>query len=60
MLYSNEKYPAQMEHLPEDVRHKAIQITNEMLVDGDIRYHKDFIILKAIQKARQSVAQKND
>jgi uncharacterized protein YdaT len=58
MLYSKDSYPSVMEPLPEEVRQKAIQFTNEMLIDGDVRYHKDFIILKAIQKAMLSVSRK--
>jgi uncharacterized protein YdaT len=58
MLYTTERYPRQMENLPDDVRRMAIKITNDMLVDNDVRYHEDFIILQAIHKARLSVAQK--
>jgi len=42
------------------VRRTAIEITNDMLLDGDIRHHKDFIILIAIQKAKQQVLEKSD
>jgi uncharacterized protein YdaT len=58
MLYSKDSYPSVMEPLSEEVRQKAIQISNEMLLDGNVRYHKDFIVLQAIQKARLSVIQK--
>jgi uncharacterized protein YdaT len=51
MLYSETKYPDVMKQLPEDVRRTAIKITNDMLLDGDVRHHKDLIILIAIQKA---------
>ena len=47
-----------MEPLSEEVRRKAIQFSNEMLLDGNVRYHKDFVILQAIEKARLSVTQK--
>jgi hypothetical protein len=60
MLYSETRYPEKMKNLPEDVRRKAIKITNDMLVDGDVRYHKDFIILKAILEAKQWAKQKSD
>jgi len=60
MLYSETKYPDAMNKLPEDVRRTAIEITNDMLLDGDVRYHKDFIILIAIQKAKQQVKEKSD
>ncbi|MCJ7716675.1 MAG: hypothetical protein MUO54_09165 [Anaerolineales bacterium] len=51
--YSVERYPAEMKGLPEEVRRKAIKITNDMLMDGNIRYHRDFIILVAIQEAKR-------
>ena len=51
--YSEERYPAEMKGLPEEVRQKAIKITNDMLMDGNIRYHRDFIILVAIQEAKR-------
>ena len=60
MLYSETKYPEVMKQLPEDVRRTAIEITNDMLLDGDVRYHKDYIILLAIQKARQQVNERPD
>jgi len=60
MLYSETSYPDAMKHLPEDVRRTAIEITNDMLLDGDVRYHKDYIILLAIQKARQQVNERPD
>jgi len=60
MLYSETSYPDAMKQLPEEVRRTAIEITNDMLLDGDIRHHKDFIILIAIQKAKQQVLEKSD
>ena len=42
-----------MEQLPEEVRRMAIKLNNEMMADNDVRYHKDFIIVIAIEKARQ-------
>lgn len=60
MLYSETSYPDAMKQLPEDVRRTAIEITNDMLLDGDVRYHKDYIILLAIQKARQQVNERPD
>lgn len=60
MQYSETKYPDAMKHLPEDVRRTAIEITNEMLLDGDVRHHKDFIILIAIQKAKQQMKEQSD
>ena len=58
MLYSIDSYPSVMEPLSEEVRRKAIKFSNEMLLDGNVRYHKDFVILQAIEKARLSVTQK--
>lgn len=58
MLYSKDSYPSVMEPLSEEVRRKAIQFSNEMLLDGNVRYHKDFVILQAIEKARLSFAHK--
>ena len=58
MLYSEDSYPSVMEPLPEEIRRKAIQFSNEMLLDGNVRYHKDFVILQAIVKARLSVTHK--
>ena len=55
MLYSETKYPDLMKQLPEDVRRTAIEITNDMLLDGDVRHHEDLIILMAIQKAKQLI-----
>ena len=55
MLYSESDYPDVMKQLPADVRRKAIEITNDMLLDGDVRHHKDLIILIAIQRAEQMV-----
>ena len=52
MLYSETSYPDVMKNLPEEVRRKAIEITNDMLLDGDIRHNKDLIILIAIQEAQ--------
>lgn len=60
MLYSETKYPDAMKKLPEDVRLTAIDITNFMLLDSDVRYHEDFIILIAIQKAKQQLKEKPD
>ena len=60
MLYSDTWYPDKMKQLPEDVRHTAIEITNDMLLDGNVRHHKDLIILIAIQKAKQQVKEKSD
>ena len=60
MLYSETRYPDVMKQLPEDVRHIAIEITNDMLVDGDVRHHKDLIILIAIQKAKQLIKERSD
>ena len=51
MLYTKDKYPPEMEHLSEEVRRMAIKLSNEMIADNDVRYHKDFIILMAIEKA---------
>ena len=59
MLYSETDYPEVMKRLPEDVRRIAIEITNDMLLDGDVRHHKDLIILIAIQKAIQSIEVKS-
>lgn len=52
MLYTETKYPNKMNHLPDKVRRKAIKITNNMMVDGDIRFHKDLIIAIAIAEAQ--------
>jgi len=60
MLYSETRYPDEMKQLPEDVRRTAIKITNDMLLDGDVRHHKDLIILIAIQKAKQQIKEKSD
>lgn len=60
MLYSETRYPDEMKQLPEDVRRTAIEITNDMLLDGDVRHHKDLIILIAIQKAKQHIKEKSD
>lgn len=60
MLYSETKYPDAMKELPEDVRLTAIDITNNMLLDSEVRYHKDFIILIAIQEAKQQLKEKPD
>jgi uncharacterized protein YdaT len=49
-----------MKQLPENVRRTAIEITNDMLLDGDVRHHKDLIILIAIQKAIQQIKEKSD
>ena len=60
MLYSETKYPDVMKRLPEDVRRTAIEITNDMLLDGDVRHHKDLIILIAIQKAKEQIRERSD
>jgi uncharacterized protein YdaT len=60
MLYSETKYPDAMKKLPEDVRLTAIEITNDMLLDSDVRHHEDFIIQIAIQKAIQQLKEKSD
>jgi uncharacterized protein YdaT len=49
-----------MKQLPENVRRTAIEITNDMLLDGDVRHHKDLIILIAIQKAIQQIKETSD
>jgi len=49
-----------MKQLPEDVRRTAIEITNDMLLDGDVRHHEDLIILIAIQKAKQLIKERSD
>jgi uncharacterized protein YdaT len=60
MLYSETRYPDAMKKLPEDVRRTAIEITNDMLLDGDVRHNKDLIILIAIQKAKQLIKERSD
>lgn len=60
MLYSETKYPDVMKQLPEDVRRTAIEITNDMLLDGDVRHHEDLVILIAIKRAQQQVREKSD
>ena len=60
MLYSETRYPDVMKQLPEDVRRTAIKITNDMLLDGDVRHHKDLIILIAIQKAKEQIHEEPD
>jgi len=60
MLYSETEYPDEMKKLPEEVRRTAIEITNDMLLDGDVRHHKDLIILIAIQKAQQLIKERPD
>jgi uncharacterized protein YdaT len=60
MLYSESKYPDVMKQLPEDVRRTAIEITNDMLLDGDVRHHEDLIIMIAIQKAIQLTDERSD
>jgi uncharacterized protein YdaT len=52
MYYSEDNYPSEMKQLKKDVRKKAIKFTNEMLIDNDVRYHEDFIIKMAIEKAK--------
>ena len=60
MLYSETRYPDVMKQLPEDVRRTAIEITNDMLLDGDVRHHEDLIILIAIQKAKQLIKERSE
>jgi uncharacterized protein YdaT len=60
MLYSETKYPDVMKQLPEEVRRTAIKITNDMLLDADVRHNKDLIILIAIEKAKELNDQKPD
>ena len=60
MLFSETKYPDVMKQLPEDVRRTAIEITNDMLLDSDVRHHIDLTILIAIQKAKQLASEKLD
>jgi hypothetical protein len=60
MLYTETKYPDKMNHLPDEVRRKAIKITNNMMADGDIRFHKDLIIAIAIAEAQKWARQKED
>ena len=60
MLYSESKYPDVMKQLPEDIRRTAIKITNDMLLDSDVRHHKDLIIMIAIQKAIQQFKERSD
>ena len=60
MLYSETRYPDVMKQLPEDVRRTAIEITNDMLLDGDVRHHRDLIILIAIQKAKEQIKERTD
>lgn len=59
MLYTETRYPDKMKHLSDDVRKKAIKITNELIVDGDVRVHKDLIIAIAIVEA-EKWAKKNE
>ena len=60
MLYSETRYPDVMKQLSADVRRTAIEIANDMLLDGDVRHHKDLIILIAIQKAKQLTKERSD
>ncbi|MFN2127676.1 MAG: hypothetical protein ACK2TU_07425 [Anaerolineales bacterium] len=60
MLYSETSYPETMRQLPENVRRTAIEILNDMMLDGDVRHHQDLMILIAIQKAKQQVKEKSD
>ena len=53
MLYSETKYPDVMKKLPKKVRRTAIKLTNEMLLDGDVRHHEDLIVLMAIAEAKE-------
>ena len=59
MLYTETKYPDAMKKLPEEVRRTAIKLTNEMLLDGDVRYHEDLIVLMAIAEAKEMTDQKS-
>ena len=58
MLFTETSYPDKMEHLSDEVRRKAINIYNEMMVDGDVRFHKDLIIALAIAEAEKWAAKK--
>ena len=49
-----------MKDLPEDVRDKAIHITNSMIIDGDIRMHEDIIVAYAIHEAKLWNQQKKE
>ena len=60
MLYSETRYPDVMKRLPEDVRRTAIEIANDMMLDGDVRHHKDLIVILAIQKAELLVNEGHD
>jgi uncharacterized protein YdaT len=60
MLYSETRYPDVMKELPEDVRRTANEITNDMLLDGDVRHNKDSIILIANRKAKQLINERSD
>lgn len=53
MLFTETRYPDKMEHLPEEVRRKAIKISNDMMVDGDVRFHRDLIVAIAIEEAKK-------
>ena len=53
MLFTETSYPDKMEHLSEEVRRKAIKISNDMMVDGDVRFHKDLIVAIAIEEAKK-------
>ncbi len=59
MLYSETSYPDAMIQLPEEVRRTAIKMTNDMLLDGDVRLHKDIIIQIAIQEAKEQAKEKS-
>jgi uncharacterized protein YdaT len=52
MVYTSESYPAAMRDLSEDVRDRAIRITNSLIIDGDVRVHEDIIIAYAIHEAK--------
>ena len=60
MLYSETKYPHVMKQLPADVRRTAIEIANDMLLDGDIRHHEDYIVLIAIREAMEQTEESSD
>ena len=50
MPWTQENYPAAMEHLPETVRVKAIEIANALLADG---HDEGSAIRIAIAKAKE-------
>lgn len=56
MIYSKDNYPEKMKDLPEEVRKRAISNANKMLVDGDIRLHREIITALAIHQAKEQEA----